>query len=381
MTNGRRFGSVRRLPSGRFQVRYTGPDGRSYTARTSANKPQTFSTATAAWQWLSRTDADIQRSMWVPPGSSVVQQPLTFGEYSAAWLRVRELSPSTRPLYNQLLRDWLLPTFKNVPVEAITPAQVTQWHAYLATGPTAKSHAYSLLRTILNTAVDEDVITKSPCKIRGAGQVQPAKKIEPATVDELEVIVEHLPDQWQALVLLAAWCGLRWGEATELRRKDLNLEAGVVHVRRSVVRTGNGKIVKEPKSAAGFRDVTIPPHLLDALRKHVREHAQVGAEGLLFPAADGGHLASTTFGRAYYPAREAAGRPDLHFHDLRHTGATFGVLAGATIPEIMQRLGHSTPAMAMRYQHVMSDRPAVIARMLSRLATGGTVTEIDSKRA
>jgi integrase len=379
---GRPFGSVRLLPSGRYQARYTGPDGRSYTARTSGNMPLTFSTERRARDELARIMVDTEKKVWMAPGSSVPQQkPLTFGEYSAAWLRVREpLSPSTRNLYAQLLRDWLLPTFENVPVKDITTPQVTEWYAYLAVGPTARSHAYSLLRTILNTAVEEKVIIENPCRVKGGGQVKRAKTINPATVAELEVIVEHMPEKWRALVLLAAWCGLRWGEACELRGKDLDLVREIVHVRRSVVRTGKGKVVKTPKSADGTRDWPIPPHVMPVVREHLARHAQVGAEGLLFPAADGGHLAAVTFGRAFYPAREAAGRPDLHFHDLRHTGLTNAAIVGATTAELMAMAGHSTPAMAMRYQHVVSNRPQAIARMLSELANG-TVTEIDSKRA
>jgi len=211
--------------------------------------------------------------------------------------------------------------------------------------------------------------------------VKRAKTIEPATLAELEVIVEHMPAKRRALVLLAAWCGLRWGEVTELRRKDLDLVRKIIYVRRSVVRSGEGKVVKTPKSAAGTRKVTIPPHLLDTLREHLARHAQVGAEGLLFPAADGGRLASVSFGRAFYPAREAAGRPDLSFHDLRHTGAVLTAATGASLKEIMDRLGHSTVNAAMRYQHTASDRPAVIAELLSEIANGGTVTRIDSKRA
>jgi integrase len=195
------------------------------------------------------------------------------------------------------------------------------------------------------------------------------------------VIVEHMPEKWRAMVLLAAWCALRWGELTELRRIDVDLVRGIVRVRRSVVRGASGKVVKAPKTDAGRRDVSIPPPLVPVLREHLARHAQVGAQGLLFPAADGGHLANITFGRRFYAAREAAGRPDLRLHDLRHTGATLAAVKGATLRELMERLGHSTPAMAMHYQHVMSDRQAVIAELLGEMMTGGTVTNIDSKRA
>ena len=76
--------------------------------------------------------------------------------------------------------------------------------------------------------------------------------------------------------------------------------------------------------------------------------------------------------KVYRPARAAAGRPDLRWHDLRHTGATLAAQAGATTRELMDRLGHSTSTMAMRYQHVADDRPAEIARRLSMLADQGT---------
>jgi integrase len=96
--------------------------------------------------------------------------------------------------------------------------------------------------------------------------------------------------------------------------------------------------------------------------------AQLGAQGLLFPAGHGGHLVPSTLYGVFYPAREAAGRPDLRFHDLRHIGATLAAATGATLAELMARLGHSTPGAAMRYQHASADRDRVIAEALSQLA-------------
>ena len=86
----------------------------------------------------------------------------------------------------------------------------------------------------------------------------------------------------------------------------------------------------------------------------------------------------STLNGVFYPAREAAGRPDLRFHDLRHTGATLAAATGATLAELMARLGHSRPGAAMRYQHAAAERDKIIAEALSKLANG-TVTPI--KRA
>jgi integrase len=100
----------------------------------------------------------------------------------------------------------------------------------------------------------------------------------------------------------------------------------------------------------------------------------MGKDALVFRAATGGHLAPSSLYRVFYPAREAAGRPDLRFHDLRHTGATLAAVSGATLAELMGRLGHSTAGAAMRYQHAAADRDQVIAVALSKLA--GEVTPI-----
>jgi integrase len=113
--------------------------------------------------------------------------------------------------------------------------------------------------------------------------------------------------------------------------------------------------------------VSIPPHLLPALRDHLVEHVEPGADSLLFPAEHGGHLAPSTLQRWFYRAREAAGRPDLRFHDLRHTGAVLAASTGATIAELMARLGHSTPAAALRYQHAAQGADKRIAAALSEL--------------
>jgi integrase len=198
-------------------------------------------------------------------------------------------------------------------------------------------------------------------------------KIRPATLDELVKLVDAMPDRYQAMVLLASWCALRFGELTELRRRDVDLDDGVIRVRRGVVRTKTGFTVTTPKSKAGERDVDIPPHLLPALREHLVEHVRPDPDALLFAAADGReHLAPASLYRSWYKARDAAGRPDLRFHDLRHTGAVLAAATGATLAELMERLGHSTPGAALRYQHVAAGRGRQIAEALSRLAESDT---------
>ena len=242
-----------------------------------------------------------------------------------------------------------------------------------------RSHAYGLLRTIMASAVSDYLIGVNPVHIRGAGNVKRVKRIRPASLDELGALVEAMPDRYRLLVLLGAWCALRFGELTELRRHDIDLRAGVIRVRRAVVRVDGKATVVSPRSDAGVRDVAVPPHLIPLIREHLGDHVAAGRDALLFPAADHvSHMAPASLYRVFYPAREHAGRPDLRFHDLRHTGAVMAASTGASLAELMARLGHSTPGAALRYQHAADGRDRQIAEALSHLvATGGAAARQD----
>ena len=365
MSGRRGFGAIRRLPSKRYQASYIGPD----TIRHKA--PVTFETKEDAEAWLAVRRSEIKSDDWTPPAQA---KPVTFGEHAERWLTNRNLKPRTRYHYRKLLDAKILPTFRDVALKHMTADLIDDWYYRLGdTTPTSRSHAYGLLRTILGDAVQRRLIDYNPCHIRGAGNSKRVKRIEPASVAELEALTKAMPERYQLMILLAAWCGLRFGELTELRRKDIDLTHGVVKVRRAVVRVDGAFIVGTPKSDAGTRDVTIPPHLLPAVKAHLASNITGGRDGLLFPAAGDPtkHLAPATLYKVFYKAREAAGRPDLRFHDLRHTGAVLAASTGATLAELMARLGHSTAGAAMRYQHAAKDRDKVIAEALSALVTQG----------
>jgi integrase len=362
MTRRRSYGAVRKLPSGRFQASHLAPDGRRILA------PYTFDTKGDADGWLAGQRTDIARGDWQRP--TPIRRATTFGDYAAAWLATRQLTARTRAEYAKLLAGHLLPAFGDMSLDDITPVIVREWHAGLAqvTGPTRRAHAYGLLKAIMATAVADDVVDANPCRIRGASNVKRARAIRPATLAELRAIAEGMPARWRLAVGLAAWCGLRFGELAELRRKDVDLDGGRLRVRRAVTHVEGTDVVGAPKTAAGVRDVAIPPHLLGQVRAHLLEHTQPGREGLLFYNTTGGHLRSgSAMHNAFHAARLDAGRPDLRFHDLRHTGATLAAAAGATVAELMARIGHTTPGMAMRYQHATSERDRAIAQALSEI--------------
>jgi integrase len=249
---------------------------------------------------------------------------------------------------------------------------VDRWYAKtLPDHPTMRAHCYSLLKTILETARTGDrIIERNPCVIRGAGSAERKIKPRPATGEQLEIIVGEMPERLKLMVVLATWATMRFGELVELRRGDIDLEDGVIRIRRAAVRVERRWEVGDPKSEAGIRDVAIPPHIMPAVTDHLAKHVGAQSDSLVFPARNGGHVAPSTFQRHYYRGRNKAKRPDLRLHDCRHTGATMAAQTGATLAELMARIGHSTPQAAMRYQHAAQGRDKAIAEALSKLAGG-----------
>lgn len=375
----RGFGRIERRDNGRYRAAYTGPDGRLYRA------PVTFDAQDDAVAWLSARRAEIQMEVWAPEvaarGARQRDVP-TFRAYADLWLETRktkgrELRPTTHRQYRMLLDKFILPTFGDERIDRISNEAVNAWYDALAPGrETIRAQSYSLLRTIFASAASERPhpwIPYNPAHIRGAGSTKRAHQVQPASLDELRIIVEALPDRYKLMALLAAWCAMRFGELAELRRCDIDLRTSRVKIRRGVVRVDGRFIVGPPKSDAGSRDVAIPPHLVPLVKDHLKKFTAPGRDALLFPASadENLHMAPSTLYKVYYPARKAAGREDLRWHDLRHTGAVLAAQTGATLAELMGRLGHSTPGAAMRYQHAAADRDAEIARRLSALVSEG----------
>jgi integrase len=384
MANSRRaFGYLRRLPSKRYQASYIGPDLVRHTA------PDTFETKLDAERWLRDERKIISDREWISPkgraAAALAKLPPILTEYAATWLRSRGLRPRTRTHYRRLLDQLILPELGEYHLNEISPIMVRNWQAGLdPTAPTLRAHAYSLLRTIMGTALSEQLISINPCVLRGAGSSEKVHKSKPATLEELAIITAQMPERLRLAVLIASWCGLRYGEIFELRRGDIDLDQGVIRVRRAVTRVAGEKpIIGPPKSEAGVRDVNIPPHLIETFRQHMDEHVTVGARSLLFPASRSGgqHMSPATLYRHFYRAREAAGRPDLRWHDLRHTGATLAAAAGATLPELMARLGHRSTRAAMIYQQAAADRDKIIASALSELTGVTSLQDQQRKRA
>lgn len=355
----RRFGSIRRLPSKRYQASYVGPDLARHTA------PTTFEAREDAEAWLTARRREVERGDWRPPSR---ERPQTLRDYADRWLAERDgLRPRTRTHYRWLLDSRILPELGDVPLAALTGPRVRSWHAAMGSAaPTSRAHAYTLLKTVLGTAVDDRLIDHNPCHVRGAGQTRRQSRTQTLTPAELGRLADAMPDRLRPMVLLAGWCGLRFGELAALTAADIDPNAGTVSVTKAVVRVGGTPELGSPKSDAGVRIVTIPPHVLPQVVAALPDQH----DAVLFPGARGGYLQPATLYRHYYKARAAIGRPTLRFHDLRHTGLTLAALSGATLADLMRRAGHTTAGVAVRYQHAVDGRDRDLAAALSRLASG-----------
>ncbi|MFI1394240.1 tyrosine-type recombinase/integrase [Streptomyces sp. NPDC020681] len=360
----RTFGAVRKLPSGRYQARYPGADDVMRPA------PETFETTRDADDWLAEKQTEIRRGDWQDPDAGAVN----FKEYALRWVKERRLSDTTDELYRRLLRLHILPTFEDLDLDEITAPRVRSWRSERldSTGAeTTVAKSYRLLKAILETAFEDELIRRNPCRIRGAGKESAAER-PVASVDQVDELANVLGPRWRLMVYLGAYGPLRPEEQAELRRKDVDLDNMTVRVRQAAPELTSGKRAEGPtKSEAGKRLVVLPAFLHIELRRHLDWYAEKGPDGLLFVGEKGKPFRRSTFGRKWRKARAKVGLPDgFRFYDLRHTGHTLTTRSGATLKDTMVRAGQSTERAALIYQHSDLERQKEVAAGLDQLVRG-----------
>lgn len=364
------FGTIDKLPSGRWRARYVGPDGK--------RRSRTFATKTDARAWLATQQADLVRKAWRAPEAG----RRTVGQYAEDYLARDDLRPSTRALYASLWRHHLTEAWSSAPVGDVTPAAVRAWHtkASKTTGPTVLAQAYRLLRSLLNVAVADEVLASNPCRLRTAGTPKAARPSRSLTAAEVQALAGAVPDRYGALVLVLAFGGLRFGEATALRRRDVLHGGSQLRVERSVRYVGGQWLVGDPKTEAGRRTVSLPASVASALADHLGRHVADSPDALVFGTSSGRFLSGANFGVTFRRAVQACGLPPVRPHELRHTGATLAAATGATTKELMRRMGHASPAAALIYQHAVDERDGEIARALDAMMGAAPVVSIDAAR-
>ncbi len=210
---------------------------------------------------------------------------------------------------------------------------------------------------------------RSPSKVKGASQHKnPERPV--ATVREIAIATEAMDEQYRLAVPLACYCQLRRSEVLCIQRKHIDLRHSTLRVEQAWTLSGGEMHLGPPKTQAGRRDVPIPANVVSLLEDHLERFAGIGDGGWLFPGHGDSVISARTLDRQWALAREVIGRPDLHFHDLRHTGLTLVAITGATTAEIMAAGGHESQAAAIRYQHATRERRTAIADALAAMADG-----------
>lgn len=254
-------------------------------------------------------------------------------------------------------------------LSSLTPERMRSWYAAKSAaepGSTQPGKAYKLLRAILNQAVEDGLLRASPARVRGAGR-DTAVERPVAMPDDVAAIAAAMDDRYRAMVLLAAYGSLRFGELAGLRRGRVDVAHRSVRVVEQAVELADGTVVfKEPKSESR-RTVALPSEVVTVLNDHLAAHVAAEQDALVFTSPGGHPLRRTKFRSRRTAATSAAGITGLHLHDLRGSGATWAATLGATVRELMARLGHKTERMAIRYQHATSERDQAIAERLDIL--------------
>jgi integrase len=313
----------------------------------------------------------------------------TLSQFGWRWIAQRTIKPRTRIHYETIFREHIEPKLGTIAIANLTPQTIRNWYATtLVDRPTYRSHAYGLLKSILETAVKDGLLTTNPCQITGAGTSKTKTAAVIPSVAELTEIAEKIEPKFKALILISAWCGLRFGEVTELRRKDIGDNAEIISVargatHRTIKQAGPGGsrcMISTPKNGKP-RTVVVPPHVRPAIIDHLANHVGNEPDSLLFAPVRGGcHLSDKVIRDALAPTLKSVGLHHVRIHDLRHFAGSQVARVGNVV-ETMNHLGHSSVSASLRYQHMVSGRDIEIAEALSALATTPKLAVVADRQA
>ncbi len=303
---------------------------------------------------------------------------MAFHEWHARWWQARVVELHTLRGDASSIKNHVLPHWADWEMRAITRMDVQSWIRGLVEkgiGASAIKRAYNLLSSIMRAAVDDDVIAVSPCRNIDLPQIA-VKPPQWFTLDQAQSIVDELPAPWRTMCLLGFYTGLRWGELAGLHRHRIDQRRS----RLFVVEVNTKSGIKEyPKSARSRREVPLPPHVLDALERHVHP---LDRDALVFTTItkgragrrlDDGNWRRQNWWPAIEDARyfDADGEqlPVPHYppHSMRHTCASWLVQKGVSLYEVQHLLGHESFQTTQRYAHLQPDAHKAVLAAWERL--------------
>jgi integrase len=315
---------------------------------------------------LSKKRLEIETGTWLPSVSKH-NSKITFKQYALEIIKNRDLRENTYILYHDSLHRYVFNVFGNKTMNSISYNDIRNWYYSLDRHKQAtRQKVYMIVKMIFTQAVLDNIIKISPCKIKNT-QSKLKRVIKPANINEIKIIVDNMPEKLKLMILLSCFCALRYGEVAEIRKKDIDIKNKILNIERAVTFIKGKAKVDIPKTEKSIRVINIPPHIIPNIKEHLIKQGIKEKDDLLFASKVKTHLSKKNIIRYYNKAKEKANRTDLTFHDLRHTGAVFTVYYGnASTYEVMDKLGHTTPKMAMNYQHIIDGRQKEIAENISK---------------
>lgn len=270
----------------------------------------------------------------------------------------------------------MLPAFGDYPIAAITAADVQQWVADLHTqgySAATVAKAYRIVRAVLNVAVRDRHITRSPIADGVELPKSESAPMQVLTTDEIAALADAVGPFWRLLILTAGGTGMRWGELAGLRTSRVDLLRRRLDVSEQLTEVSGRHSFTAPKTASAVRSVTIPAYLADEIAGHMAQYPN--DRSVVFATTEGTYLRRSNFGRGVFkPAAAAIGKPTLRFHDLRHSHASILLASGEAITTVSARLGHRDPSITLRvYSHLMPGQDQSAADRLDALWRGISV--------
>jgi integrase len=358
-TTHRRFGNVRQLPSGRWQARWAGDDGRSHKA------PDTFESADAARVWLAGEEKARATNRWVDERAGAE----TVGAVAAQWqAETVHKRASTVARDGAYIERYVLPAFGDTPVSAVRPGDVATWVSQLRARPLSPAtvrKAAQLLGAVLEVAVRDQRILENPARNLKLPKVE-APDLRTLTPAEIVHLADTIDARYRALVIVACHTGLRMGELCALVAGDVDLLRRRITVTRNVVEVGtlhHGNV----KTAAGRRVVPLSAAAVEALTPLVGGAGH--RDDLLFTAPTGGYIRLSQWrARFWAPAVAAAGLEGFRCHDMRHTAVSLWMAAGIDPKAIAAWAGHRSVVTVLdRYGHLQPDHAELFLARLDAL--------------
>ena len=369
----------------RWRARYIDPDGNEHN--------RSFSTKVLAEKFVTEIEHSKNVGSYRDPDAGHV----TLRKYAADWVQAYPADSTRGEQIRRQLANHILPRLGGKMLAELErrPSLVQQFLTGLPMGPAGASQIAITLSTILNAAVDDQLITRNPCKAQSVKVPrQPRSKVKPWTPAQVREIRAGLPARWRAVADCGSGLGLRQGEIFGLAADSVDFLHRWVHVRMQVKRV-NGKAWFALPKGGKEREVPLPERVSLALAAHIeahpplevtlpwnepgnpRRHGRPVTAALLF-TKDGGPLVHSTFYTgAWRPARNAAGIIEGSLHQLRHLYASALLAGGVDIKALSEYLGHHDPAVTLRiYAHLM---PSAEGRALR--AIEAAFAEADGPRA